>query len=257
MKVVVITQARLGSTRFPNKILKKIKGETLLGIHVNRIKKCKAVSAICIATTNKVQDSVISDLAKAFDVHCFKGSEDDVLDRYYCAAQKMNADLIVRLTADCPLIDPVLIDEIVKKAKQELVDYYTNTLIENFPDGQDVEVFTFAALKEAWINAKLLSDREHVTSYIRNNSSFNGGSIFTSDNYYCDKNYNSVRLTVDEEVDFKVIEHIINDIGVNENWKTYAEYYLSKKKISLLNNNITRNEGYQKSIEANKKRKKY
>ena len=211
---------------------------------------------ICIATTDKDQDATICNVAKLLNVNCFRGSEDDVLDRYYKAAKKMEADLIVRLTSDCPLIDPILIDEIVEQAKQKSIDYYTNILIENFPDGQDIEVFTFKALEKAWKDAKLLSEREHVTPYIRNNSTFNGRSIFTSDNHYCDKNYNSVRLTVDEQADFKVIEYIINNIGINRDWQTYAEYYLDNIEISSLNNDILRNKGYQKSIEYDKKRKK-
>tara|TARA_B110000196_G_scaffold315819_1_gene326087 strand:- start:455 stop:1210 length:756 start_codon:yes stop_codon:yes gene_type:complete len=248
MRVVLITQARLGSSRLPNKVLKKINNKTLLQIHIERIKKCKNINDICIATTINKEDLEICKIAKKLKVNYYKGSEKDVLDRYYKAAKKMDADLIVRVTSDCPLIDSKLIDEIIQKAIKKQLDYYSNVLVESFPDGQDVEVFKFDTLKRAWENAILLSDREHVTPFIKNNSTFKRGSLFTSDNYFSDINYNLVRLTVDEKCDYDVIKKIIDNLGDSLDWKSYADYYVNNKEINIINGKIKRNEGYKKSM---------
>ncbi|WP_445730716.1 cytidylyltransferase domain-containing protein [Mariniflexile sp.] len=252
MNIVVITQARSGSTRLPNKILKEIQGKTLLQIHVDRIKKAKLVSQIIIATTTNKEDDKVELLVKEFNLKCFRGSETDVLDRFYQAVKEIKPDFIVRLTSDCPLIDPVLIDQVIEQAVERKLDYYSNGMEELYPDGQDIEVFTFKALEKAWKEAKLLSEREHVTPYIRNNSSFKGGFLFKSDNHGLKENYNQVRLTVDEPQDFKVIKRIVEQLGLDKDWKTYADYYLVNKEISQLNNKIVRNEGLLKSIKNDK-----
>ncbi|MCK8523333.1 glycosyltransferase family protein [Aquimarina sp. D1M17] len=249
MKVIVVTQARSGSTRLPNKVLKKIKGKTLLQIHIDRIKQAKSIDMIYIATTTNSNDDQIEKLAKELNVKYYRGSEDDVLDRFYQTVKSDKPDYVVRLTSDCPLIDPVLIDEVVTQAKERKLDYYANILEELYPDGQDIEVFTFSALEKAWNEAKLNSEREHVTPFIRNNSTYKNGTLFQSDNYAPDENYNHVRLTVDEQVDFEVIEKIVEDLGLEKDWKTYAEYYLNNEEIQELNSNITRNEGYIKSVD--------
>lgn len=248
MKVVIITQARSGSTRLPNKVLKKIEGRSLLQIHIERIKQAKNVDEIFIATTVNKADDAIENLAKKCKVNFYRGSENDVLDRFYQTVKSIKPEFVVRLTSDCPLIDPNLIDEIVIQAKERKLDYYTNILEELYPDGQDVEVFTFKALEKAWNEAKLNSDREHVTAYIRNNSSYKNGKLFTSDNHRLNENYSHVRLTVDEQVDFEVIQRMITDLGLDKDWKTYADYYLNNNEINSLNSNITRNEGYTKSL---------
>ncbi|WP_103069046.1 cytidylyltransferase domain-containing protein [Aquimarina sediminis] len=252
MKVVVITQARSGSTRLPNKVLKEIEGKTLLQIHIDRIRQAKLVDDIFIATTTNKEDDQIEELANQLQVKCSRGSEDDVLDRFYQAVKKVKPDYIVRLTSDCPLIDPVLIDEVIREAKDRKLDYYTNVLKELYPDGQDIEVFTFNALEKAWNETTLKSDREHVTPYIRNNSSYKKGKLFTSDNHFIDENYNDVRLTVDEQKDFEVIEKMVSALGLDMDWKTYADYYMNNKEVNVLNKNIIRNEGYIKSLKEDK-----
>ncbi|MBQ4801422.1 glycosyltransferase family protein [Aquimarina sp. MMG015] len=248
MKVVVITQARSGSTRLPNKVLMEIEGKTLLQIHIDRIRLAELVDDIFIATTINKEDDKIEELANLLNVRYYRGSENDVLDRFYQTVKDVKPDLIVRLTSDCPLIDPKLIDEVIKQAKDRKLDYYANVLEELYPDGQDIEVFTFKALEKSWNETKLKSDREHVTPYIRNNSSYKKGTLFTSDNHFTDENYNHVRLTVDEQVDFEVIEKMISALGLDKDWKTYADYYIKNEDVNLLNKNITRNEGYLKSL---------
>lgn len=252
MNVVVVTQARSGSTRLPNKVLLKIEGKTLLQIHIDRIKQATQVDDIFIATTAKTADDVIAHLANNLDIKYYRGSEDDVLDRFYQTVKDIKPHFVVRLTSDCPLIDPQLLDEVIIKAKEEDLDYYANIIEERYPDGQDIEVFKFSALEKAWQESILKSDREHVTPYIRNNSSYKGGTLFKSNNHGLEQNYNHVRLTVDEPQDLEVIKHIIKDLGFNKDWKTYADYYLSNPKIKVLNSKIVRNEGYQKSVDQDK-----
>lgn len=252
MNVVVVTQARSGSTRLPNKVLLKIEDKTLLQIHIDRIKQAKEVDSIFIATTNKKADNVIADLANDLDVKFYRGSENDVLDRFYQTVKNVKPDFVVRLTSDCPLIDPKLLDRVIAKAKEEDLDYYANIIEERYPDGQDIEVIKFSALEKAWRETTLKSDREHVTPYIRNNSSYKGGRLFKSNNHGLDVNYNHVRLTVDEPQDLEVIRQIIKDLGFDKDWKAYADYYLQNPEIKVLNDKIRRNEGYQKSVEEDK-----
>ena len=241
MKILAITQARTGSTRFPNKILKKIGHETLLSIHINRIKKANKINSIIVATTNKKNDDVIKQQADKLNVECFRGDEDDVLDRFYQAATTHNPDFVVRLTSDCPLIDPILIDEIIEATINSNVDYCSNTLIESFPDGQDIEVFTYSALKKAWKESVLKSEREHVTPFMKKN--------FKSINIHSNSmEFNKVRMTVDEPKDLVVINKLVDKLGLNENWKNYSKLYLNDKNIKNINASIIRNEGYLKSI---------
>ena len=241
MKIIAITQARTGSTRFPNKIMNKIEGKTLLDIHVNRIKKAKKNNLIIIATTKKKDDDIIELEANNLGVHCYRGDEDDVLDRFYQAAKSHNPDYVVRLTSDCPLIDPFLIDEIIEATINSNVDYCSNTLIESYPDGQDVEVFSFNSLKKAWEESVLISDREHVTPYMKRN--FKVLNIHSNN-----MKFNKVRMTVDEPNDFFVIKRLADKLGLNEKWEDYTNLYLNDKTISDINYSITRNEGYIKSI---------
>ena len=173
INTIIITQARTNSSRLPGKVLKQINGQELLKIHVDRISLSKEANKIIVATTVGAIDDNIERLCNSWNILVFRGSENDVLDRFYKAAKPHNPEWIVRVTSDCPLLDPKLIDAVIKTAKENQVDYCANILIENFPDGQDVEVFRFESLQTAWKNAKLSSEREHVTPYIRENSNFN------------------------------------------------------------------------------------
>ena len=244
---VLITQARIGSKRLPGKVLKKIGNKTLLQIHLERLSKCKSISDIIVATTNKDEDKVIYENSLCLGFKAFKGSENDVLDRFYQAVKNKKPEWIVRVTSDCPLIDPVLIDKVVKFVHDNKKDYGSNILIENFPDGQDIEVFKFSVLENAWNNACLLSDREHVTTFIRKNSDFNGGNLFSAINYPCYKNFSDIRMTVDEKVDFDLISILINNLGDDKTWLEYTNYIL-ENKLYEINNSIIRNEGLLKSI---------
>ncbi|WP_448699655.1 cytidylyltransferase domain-containing protein [Mucilaginibacter sp. AW1-3] len=247
IKILLITQARIGSTRLPGKVLLKINGDELLKIQLERLKKCKLPTNIVVATTVNNEDDAIESLCKDWGFKTSRGSVDDVLDRFYQTAVKENPQWVVRLTSDCPLIDPNLVDAVIALALINDVDYASNVLEEHFPDGQDVEVFKFTALEKAWKEAGLKSEREHVTPYIRNNSTFKNGSLFTSVNFPCRQNYSDIRMTVDEPRDLELITRVINDLGTDRSWITYTEHII-KDKLDHINGNIIRNEGMLKSL---------
>jgi len=247
IKTILITQARTGSTRLPGKILKEVQEKSLLEIHIERLKKCNNVSEIIVATTTNIEDEVIYNKSIELGVNSSRGSESDVLDRFYKSVEYKNPDWIVRVTSDCPLIDPKLVDDVIAFTIKNNKDYVTNTLIESFPDGQDVEVFKFTALETAWKNAKLLSEREHVTPYIRNNSDYKDGTLFTAINYPCHTDFSKIRMTVDEMKDFELIEILINKLGIEKSWLEYTNYMI-EHDLTLINDQIVRNEGLLKSV---------
>ena len=251
MNTIVISQARMASSRLPGKVLKEINGLALLQIHLQRLKKCKRISEIIVATSLQEEDDIILTKVSQWGFKVFRGSETDVLDRFFQAVRLKRPKWIVRVTSDCPLIDPVLVDQVIDFVKKSDKDYGSNTLLEEYPDGQDIEVFKFSALEAAWNNAKLLSEREHVTPFIRNNSDYKGGSLYSSINYPCDADYSKVRMTVDEIEDFELIEVLVKDLGVDRSWKEYADYIL-QKRLFQLNGSINRNEGLIKSMRNDK-----
>ena len=247
LKVIAITQARVGSTRLPRKVLLPLGDETLLGVHLKRLSQAKSIDKFIVATTDEEGSQAIVNIAKSKGISTFQGSLNDVLDRFYQAALLHEPTHVVRVTSDCPLIDFELIDIVVKEAVNEGYDYFTNTLVEDFPDGQDVEVFTFKALEKAWNEAKTNTEREHVTPYIRNNSNFKGGSLFKSADYPAPENFNHVRMTVDEAIDLKVMQWLVVELGSDKDWLTYTKFILANPH-QLDNAHIQRNEGFLKSL---------
>lgn len=246
MKIIAITQARVGSSRLPNKVLKKVNDKTLLEIHLKRILKSDKIDELLVATTTNTSDDAIAAICDTMGLPYYRGSESNVLDRFYQAIKKKNPTHVVRLTSDCPLIDAELIDEIIGFAVEKDLDYCSNTFIENFPDGQDVEVMKFSALEQAVKNADKEYQKEHVTPYIREHSSFMGGKLFRSDNFPCPGKYGNTRLTVDEQKDLDVITLLINDLGMEKKWEEYATYYENNQHIHSINSTIKRNEGFRK-----------
>ena len=247
LNTILITQARTGSTRLPGKVLKEIGGKSLLQIHLDRLVNCKNVSEIIVATTVNEEDNVIFDKAIEWGYSASRGSESDVLDRFYQAVKDKSADWIVRVTSDCPLIDPELVDDVIRFAQDNNTDYCSNGFVENYPDGQDVEVFKFSALKLAWENALLKSEREHVTPYIRNNSDFNNGNLFKAINFPGDSDFSKIRMTVDEQRDFDLMEILIHQLGTDKTWLTYTNFII-ENDLTKVNGQIIRNEGFLKSL---------
>lgn len=249
MKVVIVTQARLSSSRFPNKILKNIDSEdTLLSLHLKRLKQSRFAHQIVLATTSEENIESVLRIAHDLEVKTFQGSIENVLDRFYKAAQTYGADIVVRVTSDCPLIDSELIDELIVFYLKEKVDYVSIGLKEQFPDGVDGEVFSFQSLERAWKESKAPFEREHVTAYIWQNSTAKGGSLFTSkafENHL--GNFSNYRITVDTPKDLEVIQKLVGKIGKYKSWKDYIDILESDKEIKDLNMDNSRNEGYYKS----------
>jgi spore coat polysaccharide biosynthesis protein SpsF len=252
MRIIAVTQARTGSTRLPSKVLMQVSGVTLLELHINRILKSKKIDQLIVATTLSPEDLAIVDLAKKLGVNSYQGSVSDVLDRFYQSLKGLEANYIVRLTSDCPLIDPVLIDKVIEFTVTHNLDYCSNTLDPSYPDGQDVEVFKYTALERAWSEANLISEREHVTPYIWKNSSYQGGKLFSSDNFKEGYSYGHLRMTVDEPKDFEVISKLVETVGLNKGWLEYAQYLDGHQEVKSINQMISRNEGYEKSTKKEK-----
>ena len=248
MKIVAITQARHGSTRLPAKVLKKVGDKTLLEIHLERILQSKKITKLVVATTEEAGAEHIIEIARKMSIGVYQGSVDDVLERFYYAAVPESPDYVVRLTSDCPLIDPVEIDKVIEACIKNDNDYVSNTLSPTFPDGVDVEVFTFKALEKAFHEATLKSDSEHVTPYIKKNSTFNGGKLFKSSNLVNPVDCSSYRITVDTEDDFWVIESLIKSLGTDKTWKDYIDFLDQNRDIKGLNEKNIRDEGYLKSL---------
>ena len=172
MRTLAIIQARTSSTRLPRKVLLPLEDKTVIEHVIERVSMAKLIDEIVVATTIEREDINIVKLVSSLGYRVFAGSKDDVLDRFFQVAKLIKPTNIVRITSDCPLIDPKIIDLVIETHLRENADYTSNTLVETFPDGLDVEIFTFKVLYEAWRNAKLLSEREHVTPYIRNSKRF-------------------------------------------------------------------------------------
>lgn len=254
MKILAITQARYGSTRLPAKILKEVNGQTLLEIHLRRILQSKLISKLKIATTDEEGSKFIIEVADKVGVEYYKGSVEDVLSRFYHTAEQENPDYVVRLTSDCPLIDPAIIDKTIQFCIDNDCDY-ARTDSASFPDGLDTEVFKFSALIKAYNQANLTSEREHVTPYIWKNSSAWGGKIFESkklENTQGVYDASEYRITIDEPEDFEVIKALIEAVGTDKGWKDYIDYLLSHDDIKSLNSKFGYNEGYEKSIKNDK-----
>ncbi len=251
MEYLCITQARLGSSRLPGKVFKEVAGKTLLEHHVNRLRRSRFIDDVLIATTDQEKDDPIAALAEQIEVSLYRGAEEDVLDRYYQAAQPLQPKVIVRVTSDCPLIDPYLIDEMIQAFEEKALDYFSNAMVKNtFPHGTEVEIFTFEALTKAWEEARLPSEREHVAPYIWKNSTVHGGNLFKSEEhiYKGPDKYGSLRITVDEPEDLELVEILINELGPDKKWEEYAEYILQHKDLKDINKGYDRKEGYLKSL---------
>ncbi len=212
MKVVAIIQARMGSTRLPGKVLLDLAGEPMLARNVIRVCNAKLIDEVVVATTTKFADDDIVALCAQRSWPCFRGSEEDVLDRYYQAAIRVNANVIVRITSDCPLIDPGLIDQVVRAYQASPhVDYASNILQpRTFPRGLDTEAFGFDVLERLWHEDTNPATREHVTMFIHKNL-----PAFHTRGITHVKDFSRLRWTVDTEEDLvlirKIYEHFGND----------------------------------------------
>lgn len=206
LHVAIIIQARMGASRLPGKPLKEVLGKPLLFYLIERLKSCKNVNDIVIATTTLQKDQVLVDYAKSLGVKVVIGEEDNVLGRFGLANQTAKADVIVRITADCPLTDPELIDAMVAEfiSKYPHLDYLSNTLKRTYPRGLDVEIFSKEALHRGLLEATTAFEQEHVTPYF-----YQHPEKFHLANFPCKENHSRHRWTVDTEEDFTLVKKII------------------------------------------------
>ncbi|HEY9619561.1 MAG TPA: glycosyltransferase family protein [Crinalium sp.] len=208
MKTAAIIQARMGSTRLPGKVLKRLCDKTVLAHVISRVQNCPLVDEVIVATTTSEEDNAIVLEAEKYKAKWFRGSEHDVLERYYLAAKEYGIEVIIRITSDCPLFDPAILFDLLSYFQDETtqglrIDYLSNTLNRTYPIGLDAEVFTFEALEEAFLRASQPYEREHVTPYI-----YQHPLIFSLHNQSNDEDLSSYRWTLDTKEDFQFIQVI-------------------------------------------------
>jgi len=207
MRVVLINQARMTSTRLPGKVLKSVLGKPLLAYQLERLRRARRVDECVVATTLNGADEPIVALCRKLGVSVYRGDEFDVLDRYYQAAKQYAADVVVRVTSDCPVIDPEIVDRVIETYAGGQVDYVSNTRERTFPRGMDSEVFSMTALEQAWREARLPYEREHVTPFLyQHPERYAIGSVVSG------RDLGLHRWTVDTPEDFDLIERIITSL---------------------------------------------
>lgn len=242
---VAVIQARMNSSRLPGKVLRTLGGETVLGRLIGSLKRARSVDRIVVATSDQAADDPVAKAARSAGVSVFRGSELDVLDRVYQAARFYRAEAVVRMTADCPLADPAVIDRVVaafRDGRPRGVDYAATGL--SYPDGLDVEVASFEALEAAWREAELSSEREHVLPFI-----WKRPERFGVLRVEFERDLRGLRLTLDEERDFALLEAVFGSLGPSFTLADVLRLLEERPELSKLNSGITRNAGYAKSLE--------
>jgi len=239
MNVVAIVQARMGSTRLPNKVMKSVGGVPLIELLLTRLDKSIEINQIVLATSTDERNKPLLEHVQKLGYTCVRGSESDVLNRYLVAARQAKADVVVRITGDCPLIDPALVDKCIAKFKAEGVDYLSNTQPPTYPDGLDIEVFSIKALEQAGRETLDPFDLEHVTPYLRKSGLYKTSAMKHNE----DLSY--LRWTVDELADFEVVHNVFAHFAprIHFSWDEVLELQRSQPELFAANHKITRNEG--------------
>ena len=250
--IVAIVQARMSSTRLPGKVMKGIAGRPMLWHVVNRLKAARLIDEIVVATTTGREDDIIEEWCKLNGTSVSRGSLDDVLDRYYQAAISFGAKTIVRITSDCPLIEPALVDRAIQRFNKGGFSHVS--VDSSYPDGLDAEVFSFEALEKAHKEAALASEREHVTPYIWKNP-----HLFSLGKIKSDVDLSAMRWTVDDKLDLKFVTQIYEGIGAGERvfrMEEVLRFLRSRPELLKINSATARNEGYAKSLRQDRVVKK-
>lgn len=239
MNVVAIVQARMGSTRLPNKVMKLINGKPMIELLLSRLSQAKLVNKIVVATTTDKKNMPLVEHVAGLGYACEQGSENDVLERYLQAARKHQADVIIRITGDCPLVDPALVDKTLQAFNSQQVDYLSNVAPATYPDGLDIEIFTLKALEQAIAETQAEFDHEHVTSYLRSSGKFTNASSVN------EEDLSALRWTVDEPTDFEVITNVFNHFtpNIHFTWQQVYELQQQQPQLFSANHQIKRNEG--------------
>jgi len=241
LKTVAIVQARMGSVRFPNKVMRPICGTPVIGLLLERLSHSKRIDQIVLATSQDSRNEPLAEYVRELGYVVYRGSEGDVLDRYYQAANEAKADIVVRITGDCPLIDPQVVDVVIDLFQRQKVDYIANICPPTFPDGLDTEVFSFQALERAWRDAKEPYQREHVTPFIRESG------LFRIENLSNEYNHSSERWTVDEPEDFEVVQKVFEHFHSRRDfgWLEVLALRHEHPEWFMANQHLLRNEGTQ------------
>ena len=239
MKIVAVVQARMGSSRLPGKVMKLINGMPVIELLLLRLSKSKLVDQIVVATSDADADIRLAEYVKNLGFSCSQGSENDVLERFHDAAKQYDADVIVRITGDCPLVDPNLVDQVIEGYLTSEVDYFSNVMPPTYPDGLDVEVFSFNALERSHLKSQDSYEREHVTPYVRVSGFFQTGNMVSSEDF------SQIRLTLDEHDDFTLIDQIFNYFSpdIHFKWTEILNLKANMPDIFQINQHIDRNEG--------------
>ena len=239
MKIVALVQARMGSTRLPNKVMKPIGGIPMIELLLTRLSRAKEIDQIIVATSVDKRNQPLIKHVQKLGYACEQGSENDVLDRFVQAARKHKADVVVRITGDCPVVDPELVDEAIRRFKAANVDYFSNTAPPTYPDGLDIEVFTFTALEQASRETSKPFDHEHVTPYLYEPGRFNTAAMQHS------QDLSTLRWTVDEPADFAVIEKVFKHFHPRTDftWIEVHNLQLQQPELFNINQHLIRNEG--------------
>lgn len=234
----------MGSSRLPGKILMPIKGKPMLWHVINRLRHSRLAGQVAVATTIEPSDDPVTVMCRRNDIFCFRGSSYDVLDRYYQTALIMGSDVIVRITADCPLLDSAVVDKVIEVYLQSQFDYVSNVNPPTYPDGLDVEVFGMKPLQVVWSKAVKKSDREHVTPFFREHP-----ELFRQANVTNAQDLSQLRWTVDEQADLTFIRQVYERIGheVFSMDETLALMGMNPD-LERINRGILRNVGYIKSL---------
>lgn len=244
--ILAILQARTSSSRLPGKVLKPILGVPMLLRQIERIRRSRRIENMVLATSTDPSDDSIAKLSDENGVECFRGSLNDVLDRFYQAAKLSMPEHVVRLTGDCPLADPEIIDQVIAFYLSGNFDYASNTVPPSFPDGLDVEIFRYRCLEEAWKEARLPSQREHVTPFIHQHA-----KRFKLGNFASKWDLSSLRWTVDESLDLELVRKIYEEIYPQKpDFGTQDILSLLDRNpvLKTINTVYKRNEGYEASL---------
>jgi glutamate-1-semialdehyde 2,1-aminomutase len=239
VKIVALIQARMGSTRLPNKVMKPIGGIPMVELLLARLSRAKEVDQIVVATSADERNQPLVEHVRKLGYACEQGSENDVLDRFVQVARAHHADVVVRITGDCPLVDPELVDEAVRRFKASDVDYFSNANPATYPDGLDIEVCTFKALEQAWQETSKPFDHEHVTPYLRESGRFKTAAMQHN------HDLSALRWTVDEPADFAVIEKVFQHFHprTDFSWGEVLNLQLQNPEMFNINHHLIRNEG--------------
>lgn len=248
--ITAIIQARMSSTRLPGKVLLPLGNTTVLGHTVRQVRKAVSIGKVVVATSTDQSDDTLAQYCRDENIEVFRGSLTDVLDRYYQCASAVGAEHIARITSDCPLIDPAIIDMVAGRYQKEGCDYIsTGRVSSTFPDGMDTEIFSFSTLERAWTDAKLASEREHVTPYI-----WNHPELFSVIEVRHGTDLSSVRLTIDEPQDYEVLTAIVSQVP-ELSMDAILRYLADHPEVPGKNARIIRDAGYLKSLKEDEEAK--